>query len=36
MNKPIHIKIDNELVYLADDLYKYDTAFFPGCNRMTP
>jgi len=34
MNKPIHIKIDNELVYLADDLYKYDTAFFPGCNRM--
>ena len=34
MNKPININIENELVYLADDLYNYDTAFFPGCNRI--
>jgi hypothetical protein len=34
MSKPNSINIENELVYLADDLYKYDQAFFPGCNRM--
>ena len=34
MSKPQNINIENELVYLADDLYKYDTSFFTGCSRM--
>jgi len=34
MNKPISINIENELVYLADELYKYDTLFFTGCTRV--
>jgi len=34
MNKPPSIKINNQTVYNADDLYNYDSAFFIGCNRI--
>ena len=34
MNKPTCIKINNQTVYNAEDIYNYDAAFFIGCNRI--
>lgn len=34
MNKPTCIKINNQIVYNAEDIYNYDAAFFIGCNRI--
>jgi hypothetical protein len=34
MNKPTPIILDNETVYEAEQLYKYDTLFFHGCARI--
>jgi len=34
MNKPIPITINNDNVYLAQDLYNYDIAFFNGCSKI--
>jgi hypothetical protein len=34
MNKPISIKIENETIYLAEEIYNYDKAFFNGCSRV--
>lgn len=35
MNKPQCLKIENEYVYLADDLRKYDKTFFTGCMKTS-
>lgn len=34
MDKPQPIKILNENVYNAEDIYKYDSSYFIGCNRI--
>jgi len=34
MNKPKSININNEIVYNAKEIYKYDTSFFIGCSRI--
>ena len=35
MNKPSVISILNKSFYLADHVYSYDSAFFPGCGKTT-
>ena len=34
MNKPQSININNETVYSAEEIYKYDPSFFIGCARV--
>ena len=34
MNKPQSIIINNETVYCAEEIYKYDASFFIGCSRV--
>ena len=34
MDKPTPIILDNETVFEAEQLYKYDTIFFYGCDRI--
>ena len=34
MSKPQCITVNNENVYTADEIYKYDKAFFIGCSRV--
>jgi hypothetical protein len=32
LKKPITFKFNNLNVYLAEEIYNYDSTFFPGCS----